>query len=381
MAGLDVAASLTGLVSAGVKLSTTLYTYCSAVARADDDITALASDTSLACSILDVVSEELWKPANQTNVTKEAARLCAQQHLDRCKDIFDELQDIVGKQSRKRSNGKLSMSLLAKACWPLKGPHLEQMKARLESLKIGLLLLVNVLLLSCQRSPQLRLEHVPRSSNHDWERFPSFLGASDCQLRETEAVGLCCQHALHFLNDRLHIYQTEDSVSSDWTFTLQERYISLDRRVDFTIARLDYGDGSQRPILMPPPETASYVNDPVCQCTLCVVAHRFGVQPGPRIGSSISSGTQNQHSSPLASIVPPIPSQNDVVTELLAKWTNASAALSRPEEVSSRTTVHLLHIYRYSTSNQVTSDDRSFSNSRSVVSYSRDVRRRLYIPR
>ncbi|KAF2431573.1 hypothetical protein EJ08DRAFT_181043 [Tothia fuscella] len=138
---LSICASVVSLAGAGLKLSTTLYTYSATAFKADKELKDIAENVSVTSSVLDQLGRILEED--------KKARLCSDSALkttegvaSRCKTVFQELDTALQKSLRKSKDGKLST--VQKMKWPFLEPKVRLAQMNLESIKSTLLLMLNV---------------------------------------------------------------------------------------------------------------------------------------------------------------------------------------------------------------------------------------------
>jgi STAND-like protein len=149
---LSVTASILGVAGAGIKLATTLYTYSDAALTADRSVRTIANDISLTASVLSELGT-LLEHDNADKLVSTRALETAGQTVTGCKEVFEEIDDAVGKMlggaKRKEWKGKEpsagGMSVWARMKWPLMEPRMRVLQANLERLKSTLLLMLNVI--------------------------------------------------------------------------------------------------------------------------------------------------------------------------------------------------------------------------------------------
>lgn len=129
------------MAGAGLKLSTTLYTYSATAFKADKELRDIAENVSVTSSVLDQLGRVLEED--------KKARLCSDSALrttegvaERCKSVFQELDVALKKSLSKSRDGKLSA--VQKMKWPFLEPKIKLAQSNLESIKSTLLLMLNV---------------------------------------------------------------------------------------------------------------------------------------------------------------------------------------------------------------------------------------------
>lgn len=141
---IGLTASILSIAGAGVKLSTTLYTFAESASRADQDIADIAGDVALTANVLDSVGNVLKE--NETKcLASKAALNDAESILKRCESVFGDIRQVIEKRTKIGKDGKKTITTLGRLAWPLKEQRIELMRRRLDSLKTSLLLLLKVL--------------------------------------------------------------------------------------------------------------------------------------------------------------------------------------------------------------------------------------------
>jgi hypothetical protein len=111
----SICASVVSLAGAGLKLSTTLYTYSATAFRADKELRGIAENVSITSSVLDQLG--------RVREEDKKARLCSDSALKttegvakRCMSVFQELDTVLQKSLSKSRDGKFSA--VQKMKWP-----------------------------------------------------------------------------------------------------------------------------------------------------------------------------------------------------------------------------------------------------------------------
>jgi hypothetical protein len=146
-----IAASIIQIAGAGVKLSTALYTYVGSAARADQDITDIAGDVALTANVLDCVGSVFKEDDAKCLISKAAVR-DATSIIQRCEDVFKEIDHLIEKRRKVTKDGKKTTSAFGKLMWPMKEQRVELLRRRLDSLKTSLLVLLEVLRFAGERA-------------------------------------------------------------------------------------------------------------------------------------------------------------------------------------------------------------------------------------
>ncbi|KAJ8112360.1 hypothetical protein OPT61_g5261 [Boeremia exigua] len=130
----------------GTELSKALYLFLRSVCKADDDISALANDIGQTCTALDSVRSVLV--CAPKDLISSGAVLQAEHIVASCKAIFADISAILDKGRKIQPGGTKRATFWAKCSWPLKEKEVRDLSRRLQSLKISLLLLLNVIQLA-----------------------------------------------------------------------------------------------------------------------------------------------------------------------------------------------------------------------------------------
>jgi len=144
-----------GVAGAGIKLSTTLYTFSETVATAADSIKAIAKDVSLTSAVLEELSFNL-KHDEQVRLYSGNALKTAQTVVGDCEAVSKQIDGalsksverigaLAGSGHRNRKGGKVVLSAVKRWKWPFPQPKMQELRANLERLKSTLVLMLNVL--------------------------------------------------------------------------------------------------------------------------------------------------------------------------------------------------------------------------------------------
>ncbi|KAI2701361.1 hypothetical protein CBS147332_7963 [Penicillium roqueforti] len=147
MSGLEivgVVASTFQLAEIGIKLSVKLCSFYRQIKDADNSAQRLASDVSLTCSILYQLGKILEQDS-QTKLCSQQAFLTAQEVLEECEKIFNQIDEAIqkkdpssGKNKWERGTRRLTIVIL--------GPDLDVLNSHLDKLKSTMLLMLNVIM-------------------------------------------------------------------------------------------------------------------------------------------------------------------------------------------------------------------------------------------
>jgi len=145
MAEIGAIASIIGVAGAGAKLSIMLFEFASSVGSAGAEVKRIGIEISLFCSVLKQLQSTLTK-AKAYRYSLSALET-TQEVLDRCQDVFEEIEGIVD-GLRKRGTGEAvetSMGLIARVKWTFKRSKVQVLRTTLESCKITLHLMLTTL--------------------------------------------------------------------------------------------------------------------------------------------------------------------------------------------------------------------------------------------
>jgi hypothetical protein len=140
---LSIAASILGVASAGIKLSSTLYLYTETVINADKTIREIARDLSITSSVVTELGTLLGQDLE--NKIQPEALVTARDAVCSCDEVFNEIQQELDKHLSFSSNGKSSLVNLRRLKWPLVQPKMNILQVRLERLKNTLVLVLGVI--------------------------------------------------------------------------------------------------------------------------------------------------------------------------------------------------------------------------------------------
>ncbi|KAF1983333.1 hypothetical protein K402DRAFT_177475 [Aulographum hederae CBS 113979] len=160
---ISIVASIIGISSAGIKLSTTLYTYAETAFNADKALVDVARDVSLTSSVLGELGSILDiqesgegdgnEKRKRKNALSPTALKSAGEAVEGCRKVFGEIEGVVGamiggngKGNGAKTGKTVKMGMAKRLRWPLKEPRIRLLLGNLERLKTTLLLILNVLL-------------------------------------------------------------------------------------------------------------------------------------------------------------------------------------------------------------------------------------------
>lgn len=154
MTELGIVASVIQIADVGIRLSLKLYAFGEAVSSANRSIISISKDVSLTSSVLKELGQILDTDQNQ------GARLCSENAVQtangivtECKEVFQELDEILLKKLPHRSQGdKATRATLAleRLKWPFIQPRIQLLRGHLDTLKSTLTLMLNVIMYAGQ---------------------------------------------------------------------------------------------------------------------------------------------------------------------------------------------------------------------------------------
>ncbi|KAJ6184127.1 hypothetical protein N7519_005428 [Penicillium mononematosum] len=151
MSGLEVVgvvASIIQIADLGAKLSVKLCTFYKTVKVANKSMQELSSDVSLTCSILNELGKTLEQD-DQTRLCSKQAFSTAQEVLQECKSVFEEIDSAIEKHTQDNEKNRL-LRHARKITIALLGPDLDVLKSNLERLKSTTLLMLHVIMYAGQ---------------------------------------------------------------------------------------------------------------------------------------------------------------------------------------------------------------------------------------
>jgi hypothetical protein len=137
-------ASIVGVARTGAKLSLLLYEFASTVASARAEVISVGRDISLACAVLKQVASVF---GNEKMARFSTTALGTTSDIvERCQDIFQEIDCIVRDLMKDRADGtKPSMGFINKVIWAFKRSRVQLLQGTLDSMKITLQLMLTTL--------------------------------------------------------------------------------------------------------------------------------------------------------------------------------------------------------------------------------------------
>ena len=144
MAELGAIASIIGIVGIGAKLSISLFELAATVGSAGTEIRAIGTEISLFCSVL----RQLEKTLNRAKSFRYSisAIETTQEILDKCQDVFREIEIIIdGLRQQKSQSAESSVDFVARLKWTFRRSKVQMHRTTLESCKLTLHLMLTTL--------------------------------------------------------------------------------------------------------------------------------------------------------------------------------------------------------------------------------------------
>jgi hypothetical protein len=145
MEAIGAIASIIGVAGAGAKLSIVLFEFASTVGSAGHEVRQIGIEISLFCSVLKQLQSTLTK-AKAYRYSISAIET-TQEILDRCQDVFEEIDTIVN-GLRKRGGDRspeATRDLVARVKWTFKRSQVQLLRTTLESCKVTLHIMLSTL--------------------------------------------------------------------------------------------------------------------------------------------------------------------------------------------------------------------------------------------
>lgn len=147
MEAIGAIANIVGVAGAGAKLSIVLFEFASTFKSAEQEVRQIGIEISLFCSVLKQLQSTLTK-AKACRYSLSAIETTAE-ILDRCQEIFNEIEAIVtdlssGNQSVE-SSAESARKLINKVKWTFKRSKVQLLRTTLESRKVTLHIMLSTL--------------------------------------------------------------------------------------------------------------------------------------------------------------------------------------------------------------------------------------------
>jgi N-terminal domain on NACHT_NTPase and P-loop NTPases len=137
-----IIASVIGVAGAGFRLSLILNAVGCEIASAGMEIHSISKGVTLFSLMLKQVGQALQA---SDSVHSTEALETAQEIANECQMVFDEIKEMLDKVTTKRGDGSLSPSIQQKFRWCFKKGRVQYLLAQLESLKMSLLVMLQIL--------------------------------------------------------------------------------------------------------------------------------------------------------------------------------------------------------------------------------------------
>ncbi|ERF72121.1 hypothetical protein EPUS_02912 [Endocarpon pusillum Z07020] len=142
MAEIGIVASVFGVAGVGFRLSLLLNAVGCEIASAGMEIHSISKSVTLFSLMLKQVGQALQA---SDSVHSSEALETAQEISIECEKVFDEIREMLDKVTSRKSDGSLSPSIQQRFKWCFKKARVQYLLAQLESLKMSLLLMLQIL--------------------------------------------------------------------------------------------------------------------------------------------------------------------------------------------------------------------------------------------
>lgn len=137
MSGIGEASAIVGFVSTAARLSQAVIEIAAQYRDARAQIESFGREVSILGRILDQLSRLLSKDASRIEI---GVHLLITEIVDECSDMFTQLEAFS--ENLCGESGSRNPTLRAKAKWVFKAAELDYLRARVDSMKINLLLMM-----------------------------------------------------------------------------------------------------------------------------------------------------------------------------------------------------------------------------------------------
>lgn len=137
MAGIGEASAIIGLISTAARLSKAVIEIGNKYKDASAQIESFGRDLAILGRILDQLKRLVERDASNIDI---GAHLLITEIVDECGDLFSQLDAFNDKLYGK--SGSLNPTLRGKTKWVFKAAELDYLRARVDSMKINLLLMM-----------------------------------------------------------------------------------------------------------------------------------------------------------------------------------------------------------------------------------------------
>ncbi|KAH0541259.1 hypothetical protein FGG08_004264 [Glutinoglossum americanum] len=134
---LSIAAGVIGIVAAGTKLASALHNICETIGSAQEEIEDIASDLSYLVPVVDQLGSVFEAPER---VYSDNLSLGVLAVIQKCKDLFRRINHMI-----KETSGVPKQQLKTKVAWVFREKKVKAIKAKLDSLKITLIFMLQTL--------------------------------------------------------------------------------------------------------------------------------------------------------------------------------------------------------------------------------------------
>lgn len=152
MAEIGIAGSIVGIVAAGAKLTSSLYSFYGTMSEADETIRAIATDVSITTSVLQELNRNLEQDA-RVRVSSSHAVETAKRAVEECDYVFSKIQRILQKAIKAPTQpGKplpreeIVVHVKTRLKWAFLQPSMNLLRSNLDRLKASLTLMLQVLI-------------------------------------------------------------------------------------------------------------------------------------------------------------------------------------------------------------------------------------------
>ncbi|KAE8449897.1 hypothetical protein EG329_007374 [Mollisiaceae sp. DMI_Dod_QoI] len=143
MEAIGAIASIIGVAGAGAKLSIMLFEFASTVGSAGQEVTQIAIEISLFCSVLKQLRSTLTK-ARAYRYSLSALET-TQEILGQCQEVFKEIERIVDGLQKRGGERSGEPTLAARVRWTFKRSQVQLLRTTLESCKVTLHIMLSTL--------------------------------------------------------------------------------------------------------------------------------------------------------------------------------------------------------------------------------------------
>jgi hypothetical protein len=139
---IGIIASIIGVAGAGFRLSVLLNVVGSEVASAGQEIYSISKAITLFSLMLKQVGQTLQAP---DSIHSHEAEQAARQITSECEQVFEEIEYMLDKVRTRRNDGSFMPTTIQKFKWCFKKHKVTYLLAQLESLKLSLSVMLQIL--------------------------------------------------------------------------------------------------------------------------------------------------------------------------------------------------------------------------------------------